>query len=124
MFAAEITLNPIETDEGLLVSSAIRDVTDRKRADELTARLAAIVNSTPNAIIGVGSDGRIETLERRRRRTSTDYTPEEAIGQPITILNPPERVDDRVAPRRRAGRRDRPFRERGHRAAASGSRRR
>ena len=58
MFPAEITLNPIETDEGLLVSSAIRDVTDRKRAEEATARLAAIVNSTPNAIVGVGSTER------------------------------------------------------------------
>src|SRR6202035_4452862 len=30
----EITLSPLETDEGVLVSSAIRDITDRKRAAE------------------------------------------------------------------------------------------
>ena len=57
LFSAEITLNPIETDEGLLVSSAIRDVTDRKRAEEATARLAAIVNSTSSAVVSVGRDG-------------------------------------------------------------------
>ena len=95
VFPAEITLNPIETDEGMLVSSAIRDVTDRKRADELTARLAAIVNSTPNAVIGVGLDGRIETWNAGAQDLY-DFAPEEAIGRPITILNPPERVGDRT----------------------------
>ena len=33
-FPAEISLSPLETDEGVLVMSAIRDITDRKRAQE------------------------------------------------------------------------------------------
>ena len=33
-FPAEITLGPLETEEGILVSSAIRDITDRKRAEK------------------------------------------------------------------------------------------
>ena len=33
-FPVEISLSPLETDEGVLVSSAIRDVTERKRAEE------------------------------------------------------------------------------------------
>ena len=33
-FPVEISLSPLETDEGILVSSAIRDVTERKRAEE------------------------------------------------------------------------------------------
>ena len=95
-FPAEITLNPIETDDGgALVSSAIRDVTDRKRADELTARLAAIVNSTPNAVIGVGVAGRVEAWNAGAQDLY-GYLPEQAIGQPITMLNPPERADDRA----------------------------
>ncbi len=94
-FPAEITLNPIETDDGVLVSSAIRDVTDRKRADELTARLAAIVNSTPNAVIGVGVAGRVEAWNAGAQDLY-GYLPEQAIGQPITMLNPPERADDRA----------------------------
>src|SRR5437660_711975 len=32
-FPVEISLSPLETEEGLLVSSSIRDVTDRKRAE-------------------------------------------------------------------------------------------
>ncbi len=33
-FPVEISLSPLETDEGVLVMSAIRDITDRKRAEE------------------------------------------------------------------------------------------
>ena len=95
LFSAEITLNPIETDEGLLVSSAIRDVTDRKRAEEATARLAAIVNSTPNAIVSVGLDGAIESWNAGAQRLY-GHSPEQAIGQPITLVNPPERSDSRA----------------------------
>ena len=44
-FPVEISLSPLETEEGVLVSSAIRDVTERKRADEVlrqrTAQLEA-----------------------------------------------------------------------------------
>ena len=75
VFAAEITLNPIETDEGLLVSSAIRDVTDRRRADEATARLAAIVTSSPNAIIGVGTDATIESWNAGARAALRPHRP-------------------------------------------------
>ncbi len=42
-FPVEISLSPIETDEGLLVSSAIRDITERKRVErELQARNMAL----------------------------------------------------------------------------------
>ncbi|MGH7860134.1 MAG: PAS domain-containing protein, partial [Candidatus Binatia bacterium] len=51
-FPIEISLSPLETEEGTLVSSAIRDVTERKKADELKLRLAAIVDSSDDAIIG------------------------------------------------------------------------
>jgi protein-histidine pros-kinase len=38
-FPVEISLSPIQTPEGLLVASAIRDITDRKRAEEERASL-------------------------------------------------------------------------------------
>src|ERR1700739_1361507 len=34
-FAVEISLSPLETEEGVLVSSAIRDITERKKAEEV-----------------------------------------------------------------------------------------
>jgi protein-histidine pros-kinase len=39
-FPVEISLSPLETEEGLLVASTIRDITDRKRADEERVKLA------------------------------------------------------------------------------------
>src|SRR5207253_3343794 len=39
-FSVEISLSPLETEEGVLVSSAIRDITERKRAEETYRRNA------------------------------------------------------------------------------------
>jgi diguanylate cyclase (GGDEF)-like protein/PAS domain S-box-containing protein len=89
VFPAEITLNPIQTDDGLLISSAIRDVTDRRRAEQATARLAAIVESSPDGIIGLTPDGMIESWNAGAQRLY-GHSAEEAIGQSITIVNPPE----------------------------------
>jgi PAS domain S-box-containing protein len=38
-FPVEISLSPLQTEEGLLVTSAIRDITERKRADEAIREL-------------------------------------------------------------------------------------
>ena len=89
VFPAEITLNPIQTDDGLLISSAIRDVTERRRAERATARLGAIVESCPDAIIGLTLDGRIESWNAGAEHLY-GHTPQQAIGQSITILNAPE----------------------------------
>lgn len=51
-FPAEISLLGVETEDGALVSGAIRDVTERRRAVEAQARLAAIVDSSHDAIVG------------------------------------------------------------------------
>src|SRR5207253_2103922 len=52
-FPAEISLSPLRTPDGrLLVTSAIRDVTERRQAEEIRAHLAAIVESSGDAIIG------------------------------------------------------------------------
>ena len=40
-FPVEVSLSPLETDEGVLISAAIRDITDRKRAEEALRRSEA-----------------------------------------------------------------------------------
>jgi PAS domain S-box-containing protein len=40
-FPVEISLGPLETEDGLLITSAIRDITERKRAEETLMRMAA-----------------------------------------------------------------------------------
>src|SRR5262249_45566536 len=76
---------------GLVV--VFRDVTERKRAEEAQAPLAAIVESSQDAIVGKTLDGIILSWNAGAARLF-GYAPHEAIGRPITMLIPPERQDE------------------------------
>jgi len=55
-FPVEISLSPLETEEGTLVSSAIRDITERKKAEE---KFRGLLESAPDSMVIVNKDGRI-----------------------------------------------------------------
>ncbi|MFJ1705598.1 PAS domain S-box protein [Kitasatospora sp. NPDC088346] len=92
-FPVEISLSPLETAEGLLVSAAIRDVSDRKAAEARISELAALVESSQDAIITHTLDGRITYWNAAAHRLY-GYSPEEAVGRHIGTLAPPERAED------------------------------
>ncbi len=92
-FPVEIGLNPIETDEGTMVLSAIVDITERKTAEQALRSLAAIVESSDDAIISKTLDGLVTGWNKAAERTF-GYTAEEMIGQSILSLAVPDRVDD------------------------------
>ncbi|MFZ0694905.1 MAG: PAS domain S-box protein [Alphaproteobacteria bacterium] len=83
-FLVEISLSPIETEEGLLVVSAIRDVTRRKKAEE---KFRGMMESAPDAMVIVGKDGRIALLNAQAEKLF-GYPRNEILGQPIEILIP------------------------------------
>ena len=86
-FPVDISLSAIETGEGLLVSAAIRDVTELQKA-EARSRLAAIVEGSDDAIIGETLDGTITSWNPAAERLY-GWLAQEAIGQDIAIIYPP-----------------------------------
>lgn len=83
-FPVEIGLNPIETEEGMMVLSAIVDISTRKRLEE---RFRLVVEAAPNALIMVNRTGQIEMVNTQAERTF-GYSREELIGRPVDMLIP------------------------------------
>src|SRR5260370_502213 len=65
-FHIEISLSPLETEEVTLVSSAIRDITERKRAED---KFRALLESAPDAMVIVGRDGRVALVNAQTEKS-------------------------------------------------------
>jgi PAS domain S-box-containing protein len=83
-FPIEISLSPLETEEGTLVSSAIRDVTERKRAEE---KFKGLLESAPDAIVIVNREGRI-VLVNAQTEQLFGYPRNELVDQWVELLVP------------------------------------
>lgn len=69
------------------------DITDRHEAQHTQARLAAIVESSQNAIIGADTEGYIHTWNDAAA-SLYGYSEDEVLGQSIAMLVPPDRHDE------------------------------
>lgn len=67
-----------------------RDVTERKRIEEIRARLVAIVESSEDAIVSTALDGTITSWNRGAEKMF-GYAPEEAVGKSVLLIIPPDR---------------------------------
>lgn len=88
----------------------IADITEQRREGEVQSRLAAIVESSYDAIISKDLNGVITSWNTGAQRLF-GYTAAETIGQPITILIPPDRLKEEpgILARIRRGERVPPF---------------
>ena len=99
---------PIRDAAGRLLGAVLvfRDVTERRHAEEARTLLAAIVESSDDAIISKNLEGIITSWNRGAERLY-GYTAAEMVGQPIARLIPPDLLDDfpRIMTRLRQGER-------------------
>ncbi len=81
-----------------------RDVTEKRRASELKERLAAVVESSDDIMASKNLAGVITSWNRGAEQI-LGYTAEEVIGQHVSMLMPPELVEDmpRILERIRRG---------------------
>ena len=89
-FPVDISLSPLPTEQGILLTAAIRDMTERKRAEEARALLATVVESSDDAIFAQTLEGTILSWNRGAERMY-GYSADEAIGMSVAQLAPPDR---------------------------------
>ena len=106
-FPVEVSIVRIGNEEPPMFAGYLRDVTARKRGEESARRLAAIVEHSSDAVVGVGLDGRILAWNPGAERLY-GWSADEAIGMPISDTAPADRTDESELPgapaRSRAGR--------------------
>lgn len=103
-----LTVSPIYDAAGNIVgaSKIARDITYRKAVEVEIARYAAIVDTASDAIISKDLNGIIRSWNRGATEIF-GYEPDEMIGRSVTLLMPPDRINEEpgILARIRAGER-------------------
>ncbi len=90
-FPVEVGLNPIQTEEGLMVLSAIIDITERKRAERIQAQADAkfrgLLEAAPDAVVVVDHAGSIVLVNAQVEKLF-GYRREELLGKTVEVLVP------------------------------------
>jgi len=80
----EISLSPLRTQEGTLVMSAVRDISERKKAEQ---KFRGLLESAPDAIVIVDAAGKIVLVNSQTEKLF-GYDRSDLLDQPVEILVP------------------------------------
>jgi PAS domain S-box-containing protein len=83
-FPVEISLSPLETEGGQLVSAAIRDITETRKVE---AKFRSFLEAAPDAIVIVNRDGKIVLMNSQAEKLF-GYTRTELLGEEVEALVP------------------------------------
>jgi len=83
-FPVEISLSPVETEQGLLVSCAVRSLEHRRKEER---KIQAILDAAPDAMVVVDRNRRIVRVNQQTEETF-QYSRSELVGEAIEILIP------------------------------------
>jgi PAS domain S-box-containing protein len=90
-FPIEIMLSPLDSDEGVLVTAAIRDISVRKNAEKYLAqmegRYRGLLEAAPDAMVVVNQSGEIVLLNVQAEKRF-GYRRDELLGQPVKNVIP------------------------------------
>jgi len=90
-FPIEIMLSPLESSEGTLVTAAIRDISLRKKAEALLARMEGryrgLLEAAPDGMVVVDQAGTIVLLNVQAEK-QFGYHRDELLGQQVTNIIP------------------------------------
>jgi len=89
----DISFGEYAKDGKRMFVGIIRDISERKQAEREHAQLAAIVESSNDAIIGKTLEGVVTAWNKGAERMF-GYTAEEIVGKPAAILLPPDRLQE------------------------------
>lgn len=90
-----LAINATQVNESPIFTAYLRDISERKRAEETNRRLAAIIESSGDAIISKDLDEIVTSWNKEAERLF-GYSAEEIIGKPITVLVPAARHNEEL----------------------------
>ena len=90
-FPIELMLSPLKSDDGILVTAAIRDISVRKEAEkhlaQMEGRYRGLLEAAPDAMVVVNQAGEIVLLNVQAEK-QFGYSRDELIGQKVTNIIP------------------------------------